>query len=70
MAFPSGRPEIGFVFQEPTLMPWADALGNVRLPLTLKGVTRAEAEARAKRALARVGLEGFERPIRANSPAA
>ena len=60
VAFPAGRPEIGFVFQEPTLMPWADTLGNARLPLELKGVSRGDAEARAKRALERVGLAGFE----------
>jgi len=59
--FPRGRPEIGFVFQEPTLMPWTDALGNARLPLDLKGVARAEADARAAKALARVGLAGFEK---------
>lgn len=54
------RPEIGFVFQEPTLMPWADALTNVRLPLDLKQVPRDEARSRAAQALARVGLKGFE----------
>jgi NitT/TauT family transport system ATP-binding protein len=59
--FPSGRPEIGFVFQEPTLMPWASALGNARLPLDLNGIARAEAEARSRKALARVGLAGFEK---------
>jgi NitT/TauT family transport system ATP-binding protein len=59
IAFPGGRPEIGFVFQEPTLMPWADALANVRLPLDLKHVSRGEADDRAARALARVGLAGF-----------
>jgi NitT/TauT family transport system ATP-binding protein len=52
--------EIGFVFQEPTLMPWADALANVRLPLDLKHVSRNEANERAAAALARVGLKGFE----------
>jgi len=52
--------EIGFVFQDPTLMPWADALTNARLPLDLKGVRRADANARAASALARVGLKGFE----------
>jgi NitT/TauT family transport system ATP-binding protein len=52
---------IGFVFQEPTLMPWADALANVRLPLDLKHVPRGEAEGRAAAALARVGLKAFER---------
>jgi len=61
IAYPNGKPEIGFVFQEPTLMPWADALANARLPLDLKHVPRGEAEARAADALARVGLKGFER---------
>jgi NitT/TauT family transport system ATP-binding protein len=52
--------EIGFVFQDPTLMPWADALANARLPLDLKGVPRAEGNAAACDALARVGLSEFE----------
>jgi NitT/TauT family transport system ATP-binding protein len=59
--FPSGRPELGFVFQEPTLMPWASALANVRLSLDLKGVKAAEATERAAQALTRVGLSGFEK---------
>ena len=58
--FSRDRPEIGFVFQEPTLMPWADALGNTRLPLDLKGLARSDGNARAAAALARVGLTGFE----------
>jgi NitT/TauT family transport system ATP-binding protein len=53
--------DVGFVFQEPTLMPWATALRNVMLPLRLAGLARAEAEARAAAALASVGLAGFER---------
>lgn len=61
VTFPRGKPEIAFVFQEPTLMPWARALENVRLPLDLKGVSRKEANLRATQALARVGLHGFER---------
>ena len=60
LAFPGGRPEIAFVFQEPTLMPWARTLANVRMPLDLKGVPRAEADARARGALGRVGLAEFE----------
>jgi NitT/TauT family transport system ATP-binding protein len=56
-----GKPEIGFVFQEPTLMPWADALTNARLPLDLKHIPRGEATDRAASAVARVGLKGFER---------
>jgi len=59
--FSRGRPELGFVFQEPTLMPWADALTNARLPLDLKHVARSDGNARAAAALARVGLAGFER---------
>ena len=57
----TAAPRLGFVFQEPTLMPWATALGNAALPLKLEGVARGEREARAAEALARVGLAGFER---------
>ena len=52
---------IGFVFQEPTLMPWMTAIGNVTTPLTLKGMPRREATERARDMLARVGLESFNR---------
>jgi NitT/TauT family transport system ATP-binding protein len=55
------RPRIGFIFQEPTLMPWARAIDNVRLPLDLENMARAQANARAAAALARVGLAGFEK---------
>jgi NitT/TauT family transport system ATP-binding protein len=53
--------DIGFVFQEPTLMPWATVMRNVTLPLELSGVKRGEAEDRAAEWLARVELKGFER---------
>ena len=46
----------GFVFQSPTLMPWADAQTNVALPLELSGAPKAEARARAAEALTAVGL--------------
>ncbi|TPW01242.1 MAG: NitT/TauT family transport system ATP-binding protein [bacterium] len=46
----------GFVFQSATLMPWADALANVALPLELSGMARPEARARATEALTAVGL--------------
>jgi NitT/TauT family transport system ATP-binding protein len=55
------RRNLGFVFQEPTLMPWATALANVALPLKLRGMARNEREARAAQALGNVGLKGFER---------
>jgi NitT/TauT family transport system ATP-binding protein len=61
VTWPGGKPEIGFVFQEPTLMPWRNALDNARLPLELKGVSHGDAEARSRQALARVGLGDFEK---------
>jgi NitT/TauT family transport system ATP-binding protein len=59
--WPAGRADLGFVFQEPTLMPWATALANVVLPLKLQGMAQGESEARSARALGDVGLAGFER---------
>jgi NitT/TauT family transport system ATP-binding protein len=53
------RPEVGFVFQEPTLMPWATVLRNAMLPLELEGVERRLATKRAAEALERVGLASF-----------
>lgn len=55
------RPDIGFVFQEPTLMPWADVARNVYLPLRLKGVSEREAQPRVAAALEGVGLASFAR---------
>jgi NitT/TauT family transport system ATP-binding protein len=54
------RRDLGFVFQEPTLMPWATAIDNVLIPLTLSGVAKTEAMERARDMLARVGLDRFE----------
>jgi NitT/TauT family transport system ATP-binding protein len=51
--------DIGFVFQEPTLMPWTDVSGNVSLPLRLAGVDSDAAAARVDEVLARVGLNEF-----------
>ncbi len=47
------------VFQEATLMPWATVATNVRLPLDLHGVPRAEADVRVSKALEQVGLGAF-----------
>ena len=54
-----GRHPIGFVFQEPTLMPWATVRENVRLPLKLSHAPSAEANSRIEQALAQVGLADF-----------
>ena len=53
----SGR--TGFVFQEPTLMPWATVFDNVRLPLKLKGANADNAAERVEAVLDRVGLGQF-----------
>jgi len=50
------RPRFGFVFQEPTLMPWRTVAGNVALPLELSGRTD---QAAVMSALERVGLAAF-----------
>ncbi|UFZ02517.1 ABC transporter ATP-binding protein [Bradyrhizobium ontarionense] len=50
---------IGFVFQEPTLMPWTSVRDNVGLPLTLAHVPAAEVRPRVDAALAQVGLSDF-----------
>ena len=56
---PAGR--IGFVFQDPTLMPWSTVAENVLLPFRLSGrVGRAE-RARVDAEIGSVGLAGFER---------
>jgi NitT/TauT family transport system ATP-binding protein len=55
-----GRPEdVGLVFQDATLMPWADVEANVYLPLRLAKVKRADAAPRVAEALALVGLSEF-----------
>jgi len=52
--------DLGFVFQDATLMPWSRVLANVALPLTLARVPRGEREARARALIEAVGLGGFE----------
>lgn len=58
-ANPAARRNLGFVFQEPTLLPWASVFDNVYLPLRLAGESRADAGNRVMDALARVGLADF-----------
>jgi NitT/TauT family transport system ATP-binding protein len=50
-----------FVFQEPTLMPWARVEANVRLPLELANMPKAEAAPIVAAAIERVGLTAFSR---------
>jgi NitT/TauT family transport system ATP-binding protein len=53
--------KIGYVFQDPTLLPWRTVQRNVELPAELHGVAKAERRARAADAIALTGLRGFER---------
>jgi NitT/TauT family transport system ATP-binding protein len=55
---PSGR--IGFVFQDPTLMPWSTVAANAELPFRIAGRVRSEERDRVAAALRAVGLAGFE----------
>jgi len=54
-----GPQQLGYVFQEPTLMPWASIARNVALPLKLQGWPE-NADKRVSEALARVGLTEFK----------
>lgn len=54
------RPEIGFVFQAPTLLPWRTILRNVEVPVDVQGLSRTQYRERALKLLSMVGLEGFE----------
>jgi len=58
-----GRPTTSFVFQEPTLMPWATVADNMSLPLRLErgGPPREAMPERVAAALASVGLADFAR---------
>jgi NitT/TauT family transport system ATP-binding protein len=51
--------EIGFVFQDPTLMPWATVFSNIYLPLRVRNIARSAAAPRVERAMEQVGLAGF-----------
>ncbi len=55
----SVRQPIGFVFQEPTLMPWASVRDNVGLPLRLANLSRDEAISKADQVLSQVDLAEF-----------
>ena len=51
---------VGYVFQEPRLLPWRTALENVAVPLLAQGISKSESRSAAREWLERVGLQGFE----------
>jgi NitT/TauT family transport system ATP-binding protein len=56
-----GADDLGVVFQEPTLMPWATVEANVWLPFRLRGKSMASVRDRIEEVLGLVGLERFAR---------
>ena len=55
--------DIGYVFQDPTLMPWATVLDNVLLPLKLYATVAEQNISAAHQLIAKVGLKGFENSL-------
>jgi NitT/TauT family transport system ATP-binding protein len=55
------QPDIGFVFQSATLLPWLTVLQNTMLPARVLGLPKKASTHRARDLLASVGLAGFEK---------
>jgi NitT/TauT family transport system ATP-binding protein len=54
-----GADKLGYVFQDPTLLPWRTVQGNVELLTELDGLSKQERRRRADNAIALVGLSEF-----------
>ncbi|MEO5723169.1 MAG: ABC transporter ATP-binding protein [Ilumatobacteraceae bacterium] len=54
------RDRLGYVFQDPTLLPWRTVRANVELLAQLRGINAAERHRLAQEAIDMVGLSGFE----------
>ena len=57
------KPNIGFVFQDPTLLPWRSVLDNVLLPAELTSKNKKASKEKAYFWLSKVGLEGKENSL-------
>jgi NitT/TauT family transport system ATP-binding protein len=56
-----GSKRVGYVFQDPTLLPWRTVRRNIELLAELEHLPKAERQARVREAITLVGLEGFEK---------
>ena len=57
----SRQRDVGFVLQEPTLMPWANVFDNVFLPFLLLDQSKSKVGQRVDEVIELVGLSGFAR---------
>jgi NitT/TauT family transport system ATP-binding protein len=55
------NPDVGYLTQSDTLMPWRDVRHNIELPLEIRGTAKSERQNNAQRLIDAVGLTGFER---------
>jgi NitT/TauT family transport system ATP-binding protein len=53
--------KVGYVFQDPTLLPWRPVRRNVELLAELDGMPKRERRRRVDESIKMVGLSGFER---------
>lgn len=53
--------KIGYIFQDATLLPWRNVMGNVELLGELHDIPKAERRRLAEEAIETVGLAGFEK---------
>lgn len=52
--------EVGYVFQEPTLLEWRNVINNIILPLEIRGIAKEESYKKARKLLKLIDLAGFE----------
>jgi NitT/TauT family transport system ATP-binding protein len=55
------NPDVGYLTQSDTLMPWRDVRHNIELPLEIRGTQKTQRHNEAQRLIDAVGLTGFER---------
>ena len=54
-------PQVGYLTQKDTLMPWRNVESNIELPLEIRGVKKAQRRDRVNKLIEMVGLKGFEK---------